>query len=181
MTGRLLSLRVTAFSAFMLKKLILQIKQQPYHLLLLAAIAFFLVSFFVVDKDSVTDLHVHDTYFVIAHKHIFWLFAIILLVIWIFYLPVNKLLYSKVLTWIHVVITILTSSLLLFLLFTGDDTANLASRRYYDFSNWNSTFIPGGYAKAIAITTGILLCGQIFFFINLFAGLLKRMVRQPLA
>jgi heme/copper-type cytochrome/quinol oxidase subunit 1 len=158
----------------------LKIKQKPYHLLLLTGIMFFLVSFFVMKKGLVTDFHFHDTYFVIAHTHIFWLFAMILLVIWTLYLLVNKLLYSKGLTWTHIIITILTSALLLFLLFPGDDTANLAPRRYYDFSTWNSHAMFDNHMKVVAITISILLCGQIIFLINLIAGLFKHRLSRPL-
>jgi heme/copper-type cytochrome/quinol oxidase subunit 1 len=126
-----------------------------------------------MNKGLATDFHFHDTYFVIAHTHIFWLFAMILLVIWTLYLLVNKILYSKGLTWTHIFITILTSVLLLVIFFSGDDTANLAPGRYYDFSTWNSSAMIDNHTKTIAITLSILLCGQIIFLINLIAGLFR--------
>ncbi len=74
----------------------------------------------------------HDTYFIIAQTHIFLLLAILAFVVWSFYFLTNKMLYSKALTWTHVIITILTLALFAATLFFGEGLLNLRPRRYYD-------------------------------------------------
>ena len=90
----------------------LQIRNKPYHLLLLTGLILVFTSVFFYDRNSTVDLHVLDTYFVIAHAHILWLLAIMASAVWIIYLLTKKILYSKALTWSHVIITLLILGLL---------------------------------------------------------------------
>jgi heme/copper-type cytochrome/quinol oxidase subunit 1 len=62
-----------------------QIKQKPYNLFLPAAALFLLASLFPLNQNSTFDLHLHDTYFIIAHTHFFWVLAIIALFMWVVY------------------------------------------------------------------------------------------------
>ena len=146
-------------------------KQKPHNLLLLAALIFVLISFFVSEENGTVDLHLHDTYFIIAHTHVFWLLAILSLFSWIIYALTEKILFSKVLTWTHVVITMLTLVLFALVLSFGD---RFQPRRYYSYSIWDSFNDFDGYTKTITITMIILLLGQITFVINLIGGLFKR-------
>ncbi|MBN8858998.1 MAG: cbb3-type cytochrome c oxidase subunit I [Sphingobacteriales bacterium] len=152
----------------------MQIKQKPYHLLFLTGLIFILTSFFVLKQDRSVDIHLHDTYFVIVHTHILWLFAVLALFVWALYLLTGKILYSKALTWTHVIITILTLLLFAFTLFWGDSFLNPAPRRYYDYSSWNSFDNYTIFTKAIGITIFVLLVGQLIFIINFMVGLFKR-------
>jgi cytochrome c oxidase subunit 1 len=152
----------------------LQIKQRPYNLLLLTGLLLVLTSFFKLSQNSTIDLHFHDTYFVIAHTHIFWLLAALALFMWTLYLLTNKILYSKALTWTHVIITILTLFIFALTVFFGDNILNPKPFRYYDYSNWNSSEMYSTLIKTIAIIILILLFGQILFIVNLIAGLFKR-------
>ena len=149
-------------------------KQKPYNLLLLTGLIFVLTSFFVLNQNNSVDIHLYDTFFVIAHTHFFWLLASLSLFVWTLYLLTNKILFSKALTWTHVIITILTLILFAFTLYIGDSLSNLKPRRYYDYSSWNSFDIYDKYTKAIGITLSILIFGQVIFIINFIAGLFKR-------
>jgi heme/copper-type cytochrome/quinol oxidase subunit 1 len=133
-----------------------------------------LTSFFKLSRNSIIDLHFHDTYFVIAHTHIFWLLATLDLFVWVLYLLTNKILYSKVLTWTHVIITILTLAIFAIILFLSNNILNSKPIRYYDHSNWNSSEMYSTLMKTIAIIILILLFGQIIFVVNLIAGLFRR-------
>lgn len=82
--------------------------------------------------------------------------------------------FSKVLTWAHVIITILTLILFVLALYFGDSLSSLKPRRYYDYSSWNSFDPYDKYTKAIVIALNILIFGQIIFIINFIAGLFKR-------
>lgn len=149
-------------------------KQKPYNLFLLTAFIFVLTSFFVLSQNNSVDIHLHDTYFVVAHTHVFWLLAILALFVWTLYLLTNKILYSKALTWTHVIITILTLLLFGLILSFGDSFMNPTPRRYYDYSNWNSFNNYTTFTKAIGITISVLLFGQFIFVINFVVGLFKR-------
>lgn|GEM_PF-689136 len=156
----------------------LPIKQRPYHLLLLTGLLLFLTSFLVLHESGAIDIYLHDTYFVIAHNHILWLLTILALFVWILYLLTVKILYSKALTWIHIIATILTILLLTLALFIGDNFMNPTPRRYYDYSNWNSLGNYTTFAKAISTIIFVLLLGQFVFVINLVAGFVKRRIRK---
>lgn len=151
----------------------MQLKQRPYNLLLLTGLILVLTSFFLFDGNSAVDIHLHDTYFVIAHTHIFWLLAILAFFMWTLYLLTNKILYSKSLTWTHIIVTILTLVLFASTLFIGDGHINPMPRRYYDYSNWNSLDMYSTLIKVGAITLFILLLGQINFVINFIVGIFK--------
>lgn len=126
------------------------------------------------NQSNPVDIHLHDTYFVIAHTHIFWMLAIMAFMVWLIYLLTNKLLYSKALTWTHVIITILTLVLFASTLFFGESYLNPTPKRYYDYSIGDSLDTNTTFTKTIAITIFVLLLGQVIFVINFIAGLFKR-------
>jgi len=151
----------------------LRLKQNPYHFLLLTGLVLVLSTFFLKEDRSI-DIHVHDTYYVIAHGHVFYFLAFLVWVLWFLYLLTRKILFSTSLTWVHVVLTLLAILFLLFLLNVGADIFNSRPVRYLDYSNW-TTF--NGFQRSnrwIAYTTGALLLGQITYVVNLVAGTVKR-------
>jgi cytochrome c oxidase subunit 1 len=150
-------------------------KQKPYNLLLWTGIALVLTSFLIFNQSNFVDIHLHDTYFVIAHSHLFLFLAIAALFVWTLYSLTNKILYSKALTWTHVIITILTLLLFAMTLFFGDSFMNPTPLRYYDYSSWNSFDSFTAFTKAIGITIFVFLLGQFIFVINFIAGVLKRL------
>jgi heme/copper-type cytochrome/quinol oxidase subunit 1 len=152
-------------------------KEKPFNLFLWAVLILVFTSFFVSKQNNSVDIHLHDTYFVVAHTHVFWLLAVFALMVWTIYLLTGKILFSKALTWIHVVITIVTLLLFALTLFLGDYLMNPIPRRYYDFSNWNFFASLSTFTKAIDITIFVLLIGQSFFVINFILGLFKRLTK----
>jgi heme/copper-type cytochrome/quinol oxidase subunit 1 len=152
-----------------------RLKQSPYHLLLLTGLVLVLISFFL-DQSKTVDIHVHDTYYVIAQGHVFIFFAFIVLVLWFLYLLTKKFLYSKSLTWTHVIITLFPLLFLLFLLNFGSDIINPRPRCYLDYSNWNKFNAYNRDMRWISYITIALLLGQIIFIVNLIIGIVKRMI-----
>jgi heme/copper-type cytochrome/quinol oxidase subunit 1 len=73
----------------------LRIKEKPYHLLLVLILLLVITPLLFLNADNVVDIHLHDTYFVVAHTHIFWLIGIIVFFIWILYLLTNKVFIQK--------------------------------------------------------------------------------------
>ncbi|MGV3697266.1 hypothetical protein [Flavobacterium sp.] len=60
------------------------LKRKPYLLLLLGVIVF-AVLIFSEKQDTTLDFNVHDTYYVIAHTHLYAMTAIVLLTLFAFY------------------------------------------------------------------------------------------------
>lgn len=148
----------------------LPIKKKPYYLLLYAAGLLMLISFLKLGKNPTIDLHLHDTYFVIGQPYIFWLLAIVAFFVWVLYLLTDKILYSKKLTWSHVIITILTLVFFVLILFSGESFLNPLPKRYYEFIKWNSPDLDSSQLKVFVISIFVLLWGQIIFVANLIAG-----------
>ena len=149
--------------------------QKPYNLLLLTGLILFFVSLFLLKQNNSVDIHFYDTYFAIAHTHIFWMLTIFALFVWTLYLLTNKILYSKALIWTHIMITIFTLLLLALTHYFGDSFMSPTPRKYYDFSNWNLFENFTTFPKSIGITIFLLLFGQVIFIINFIAGLLKKL------
>ena len=151
------------------------IKTRPYNLLAWTGLIFAIIALLVLKQDSTIDIHLHDTYFVLAEKHIFFLFTILLLIVWILYLLTKRFLLSNILTWTHVMITILTFILFAQIFYMGHTLPNLP-RQYNDFSSGNfySPF-DTPYRKAIGIIVKILLFGQFIYIVNLIGGIFKRL------
>ena len=128
----------------------------------------------MLKQSNTIDIHLHDTYFVIAHAHVFWLLAILSCFAWVVYLLTNKILFSNALTWVHIIITILTFVLFALALYFGDSLSNLKPRRYYDYSVADSFTAYDKYTKAIGIALSVLVFGQLIFIINFVGGLFRR-------
>ncbi len=158
--------------------LTLLMKQKPYILLLWTGIMLVATSFFILKQANSIDIHIHDTYFVIAHTHVFWLLAILVLFIWALYLITNRILYSKALTWTHLIITTFTILLIAIIFLFGDRFMNPTPLRYYDYSNWNTLDNYSSLTKTMAVSIFVLLFGQFIFVINLIAGVFKSLSKR---
>jgi cytochrome c oxidase subunit 1 len=124
-------------------------------------------------SNQLVDFHLNDTYFLIEVTHVFWFLAAFALFFWMIYFLTSKILFSKILTRTHIIITILTFIVFIVTLYFGDNSFNSAPRRYYDYNSWNSFYKYSNYNKAIVITIGVLLMGQIIFLINFAGGIFK--------
>ena len=155
--------------------------RRPYHLLLLTAIVLFIVSLFC--GDDTLDIHLHDTYFVIAKFHLFRSGATFLSILWLMYLITFRLL-SSYLTWMHLVATFLCIGLIITVshwlpLFTGpNDMSALgpypAPRPYIELS--------GAYSKqSVRLQAFVLfaIAGQLFFIANLLYAINKFATETP--
>jgi len=122
-----------------INSIIFNFKKRPYNLLLLTALCILVASFFALDQTF--DIHLHDTYFIIAIAHLFWATGILLIILWILYILTRHFLFSKVWIWIHIILTVATSVFLVGLSFYSNDYyKGLAGkpRHYYEYGNWDS-------------------------------------------
>jgi cytochrome c oxidase subunit 1 len=124
--------------------------------------------------NSALDIHLHDTYFVIAHFHIvmgvasfFGMFA----GVYHWYPKMFGRYLNNTLAYIHFWVTIVGA----YLIFWPMHYEGLAGmpRRYYDFSNWESFKMFGSLNQFISIVAMIVFAVQILFVINFFYSIWK--------
>jgi len=150
-------------------------KQKPYHLLVSTSLLLALSTLPVSKHRNSIDIHLHDTYFIIAHAHILWVLAFFAFLVWAVYLVTNKFLLSKTLVWIHVLITTTSLLLLASTVLFGNSFTNPSTKRYMDFSNWNALDYLSTFTKAVGILLSVLLIAQIIFIMNFVGGMIKKL------
>ena len=124
--------------------------------------------------NSSLDIHLHDTYFVIAHFHLvmgvasmFGMFA----GIYHWFPKMYGRYMNNTLAYIHFWITIIGA----YSIFWPMHYEGLAGmpRRYYDFSNWESFKMFGGLNEFISIVATIVFAVQLLFIFNFFYSIFK--------
>lgn len=138
----------------------LNLKKDPFVLLLFAT----LVLLFTLALKAILRLDFHDVVmFSVPSDSMVWFIPFFLLSIWLVYLATNKILYSRVITWVHVVTTVVPIVLILALLFIG---------------LMPSTGVRGAFeiiGRAIQVLTLLFVFGQILFVVNVGLGFFGRL------
>lgn len=124
--------------------------------------------------NSALDLHLHDTYFVIAHFHLvmgvasmFGMFA----GVYHWYPKMFGRFMNNTLAYMHFWISLIGA----YFIFWPMHYEGLAGmpRRYYDFSNWESFKMFGGLNEFISITAIAVFAAQFLFIFNFFYSMYK--------
>src|SRR5690606_29488715 len=124
--------------------------------------------------NSALDMHLHDTYFVIAHFHLvmgvasmFGMFA----GIYHWFSKMYGRFMNNTLAYIHFWITMIGA----YLIFWPMHDEGLAGRRlrYYDYSNWESFKMLNGLNEFISIVAIIVFFVQFLFIFNFFYSIFK--------
>ncbi len=124
--------------------------------------------------NSALDIHLHDTYFVVAHFHLvmgvasmFGMFA----GIYHWFPKMFGRLMNSTLAYIHFWITMIGA----YLIFWPMHYEGLAGmpRRYYDFSNWESFKMFNGLNEFISVVALIVFATQFLFIFNFFYSIFK--------
>ncbi|HEU4471694.1 MAG TPA: hypothetical protein VFR58_11455 [Flavisolibacter sp.] len=150
----------------------MKIKSRPYQLFLLSGLSFLLFSILALNREGSIDIHVHDTYYIVAHTHVLWILASLSVLLWIIYILTNRFLFSKFITWLHVAVTISALILLSWISVFGYQLNG--APKYMDYSSPWSWKAHSGYSKAVIIIIAVLLTGQILYIVNLLGGIVKR-------
>ncbi len=124
--------------------------------------------------NSALDIHLHDTYFIIAHFHIvmgvagmFGMFA----GIYHWFPKMYGRYLNDTLAYIHFWVTMIGS----YLIFWPMHYEGLAGmpRRYFDFSNWESFKMFAGLNQFISFVSIIVFAAQLLFVFNFFYSIFK--------
>ena len=124
--------------------------------------------------NSALDLHLHDTYFVIAHFHIvmgvasmFGMFA----GVYHWFPKMFGRYLNNTMAYIHFWVTIIGA----YLIFWPMHYEGLAGmpRRYYDYSSWESFKQFGGLNEFISFVAGVVFLVQLVFIFNFFYSMFK--------
>src|SRR5215212_2020372 len=124
--------------------------------------------------NSALDIHLHDTYFIIAHFHIvmgvagmFGMFA----GLYHWYPKMYGRYMNDTLAYIHFWVTMIGS----YLIFWPMHYEGLAGmpRRYYDFSGWESFNMFAGLNQFISFVSIIVFAAQLLFVFNFFYSIFK--------
>ncbi len=124
--------------------------------------------------NSALDIHLHDTYFIVAHFHIvmgvagmFGMFA----GLYHWYPKMYGRYMNNTLAYIHFWVTLIGS----YLIFWPMHYEGLAGmpRRYYEFSGWESFNMFGGLNQFISFVSIIVFAAQLLFVFNFFYSIFK--------
>ena len=148
--------------------------KKTFDYLLLTGLSLLVCSFFI-PSDRCIDIHLHDTYVLIAYRHIFWLMVLVLFLLWLLYTLLDKILYSKRLTKVHVWSTLLLIGLLVTLMFSeplpGDKQ---------DYSKYSNEGVQPSLStisfetKVVMLSLLASMALQLLFPVNIALGLLKK-------
>ncbi len=153
-----------------------KIKEKPYHLfliLILINLIFTFLSSFII-KGRTIDIQLHDAYFVIDYSHVFSIISVFVSLLWILYRVLAKYLWSKKLTWIHVLSTFFCLLLLFNVIGFFIDPMLLSPKRsYYSYNESQNYFRMNGVI-IITFAVIILFFSQFLFLINIIVGIIKK-------
>ncbi len=139
---------------------ILNVKESPYGLLLFTAMAIVIAIVFA----PIADIDFQDkTMFSVPFAIMVWIIPLFLISLWLLYALTGRFLYSRTMTWIHVLITAFASSLIVVVLYLGINPAPLTHDRQVVC-----------IGNAMQILSILFVFGQLAYFANVLLGLLDR-------
>lgn len=140
---------------------------KPYHLFAFAAVLLIMLSFIPANRPM--DLPVQGASYILSYADTLRAIAMLLLLFWILYMITFRFLFSTVLIWLHIVITLLLLALIVFLFFRF--SAQNIPDEIKDLS-----FQAGLNPRMIVpVLIMFLLITQLGYIINLFLGMVRRM------
>ncbi|MBN8788357.1 MAG: hypothetical protein J0I84_14800 [Terrimonas sp.] len=140
--------------------------RKPYHLLLVLAVLLAVVSLAGANNSKTVDVHLRDTYYVLDIVFIMRAITMLLLLLWLLYIFTFESLFSVGLAWMHICLT-LTLSLTISGLLLWKANNYVVSVDIMHINVRRTTLV-------VQIFIALMLLTQLIYFINLLAGILKR-------
>ena len=136
-----------------------KVKKEPFALLLLTTF----VLLFVLAIRPLSNIYFRDkVMFGISLDNVIWIIPGFLITCWLVYLATRKILYSILATWIHVITTVVSTLLLVTILYMGINPTPLISVSQELVGN------------LIQLVTLLFISGQFIYLGNLILGLINR-------
>ena len=145
--------------------------QKPYRLLLPTGLILLVVSLSTVGV--LVDIHLLDTFYVFPFAMLSWIAALVFLVAGMVYEFTQRFLYSNILTWTHIIWTIVMSVLVMAGIYLASYPEMVVDLRSgFDANRERDTFrIVSSLTKTAIISFFILAVGQLTFLVNILVGL----------
>lgn len=138
----------------------LNIKEKPYLLLFFTAIAIALTLY----NPPFTGIDFRDkTMFMVPMAIFVWIIPLLLIILWGLYVLTRRILYSRAFNWTHIVITVLTSILIMLVLYFGIDPSQLNSPGVQRIYSENRQELIGNVAQLVFL---VYVGGQFIYFAN---------------
>lgn len=157
---------------------------EPADWFVIGGIASLMTVPFFTGSNHTLDIHLHDTYFVIAHGHIMGAVAVffgLCAAVYYFFSNAARQPMNKVAGWIHFWVTFIGMIVISIPVHYVGQTA--APRNYRDYSDWSSFHQFGGYNLFISGVAIAVFTSQLIFIFNIvytIFTLLLRLVRGSL-
>jgi cytochrome c oxidase subunit 1 len=150
---------------------------KPYDLLLITSVLLLITSFFPLQ--STLDLHLHDTYFVIAVSHITWVLSLFLFLMWGIYRLLSEVLFSRVMTWLHVLLTVIPLVIIMIIIIRQSLSIPAGMpRRYVDY-NWSAFESFQRYNTFISVIAMVCILCQPVIILNVALGVIVWLRKKP--
>ena len=160
-------------------QILILLRKKPYYLLLITAMLFFLVALFRFNNP--VSIHLRDSYYdshlVTSLLYFVSMPALMLVSLWALYLFTTPLLFSRTLAWAHILLTILTMTLLVVLPFLPEGSSGRLAgmpRRYYEIDDLKSYKLFWRITRITSIVFILFIAGQMIYLTNLAIGLLQK-------
>lgn len=153
----------------MLQKALLSVKRRPYLLFPFIALALIVYSFFTLHQT--TDIHIYDAMLVIPTSHICWLVSFCFIAAASGYAVLKRFLPSRVLTWAHILLTLLILFLVVFF-------ADYYNRIYNAGTGQKSYYYIDTSEVAYGWLILFLLAAQMIFACHLFWGIARYVIKK---
>lgn len=146
------------------------IKRRPYIIFWSFSIVLLLISYIhqIILEDTVIDINIHDTYFVIAHYQVYVFFILWFLVCGLIYWVLKRLKFN----WIDQLVIVHTSTciLLVFQVLPSFEMVDVP-RRYYE-----NTAYPNQSTIWPIVAWLIIIMGQFLFLLNILISIFRKKI-----
>lgn len=147
----------------------IRIAERPYQLFFITALLLILLSLFT--NSGSLNISPGSASSIIDGIFVLRAVAMFMLLSWLLYWITSKLLFSKVLIWLHVIATLIIVVFLSILIFKNGSSQRYLQNQYLksesvSITEWMHFIIP--------LCIILLFAAQLLFFINLLLGVLRR-------